>query len=78
LWRIGEARAQAFLGAGRMEKQHLPGQSEKSRHIGGKPDSRDEADNRKRLAKGKTGAGPAKRKTVKPKNPDVGNIRKDR
>lgn len=54
-------------------------QSEKSRHIGGKPNTRNEADNRMRLEKkGKAEAFDKKGKPMKPKNADVGNVRKDR
>ena len=52
----------------------MPKQSEKSRHIGGKPDTKDEAENRK------SGKGTAADhdKTPKPKNPDVGDMKRDR
>jgi hypothetical protein len=53
-------------------------ESQKSRHIGGKPDAGDEADNRKRQPKNNVAPGQEKGGSVKPKNPDVGDVRKDR
>jgi hypothetical protein len=52
--------------------------TEKSRHIGGKPNTRDEADNRKRLAEDNVAPGPERGKSVKPKNADVGDLDEDR
>lgn len=53
-------------------------QSEKSRHIGGKPNTRDEADNRKQRRKGNVAAGRRTGSTMKPEKADVGNRKKDR
>lgn len=49
-------------------------QSEKSRHIGGKPNTTDEAENRKV----QTEKPDDRNKTGKPKNPDVGHLKRDR
>ena len=49
-------------------------QSEKSRHIGGKPDTKDEAENRKSV-KGPT---VEQKPAPKPTNPDVGDVKRDR
>jgi hypothetical protein len=60
-------------------RKALVKQSEKSRHIGGKPNTRNEADNRMRVEKkGKAEGFDKKGRPTKPKNADVGNVRKDR
>jgi hypothetical protein len=51
-------------------------ESEKSRHIGGKPATRDEARNRKTLDK--PPAVHDKGEAVKPKDGDVGDLKRDR
>lgn len=53
-------------------------QTEKSRHIGGKPGTRDEAANRQQSGEENVAPGQEKGKTVKPKDGDVGDLRKDR
>lgn len=50
--------------------------SEKSRHVGGKPATRDEAQNRKTVDK--TSDVQNKGKSIKPKNADVGDLKVDR
>jgi hypothetical protein len=50
-------------------------ESENPRHIGGKPDTRDEAQNRKTLDKPPPVHDKA---TVKPKDGDVGDLKRDR
>ena len=52
----------------------MPKQSEKSRHIGGKPDTKDETQNRKSVKGPTVEQDPA----PKPKNPDVGDVKRDR
>ena len=54
----------------------MPNESEKSRHIGGKPDTRDEAQNRRALDK--TSKDKDTGKSIEPKNADVGDVRHDR
>jgi hypothetical protein len=53
-------------------------QNEKSRHIGGKPGARDEAANLKNSKRGQAATGEKKGSAAKPKNADVGNLKKDR
>jgi hypothetical protein len=60
------------------EEVVLANQNEKSRHIGGKPDTRDEADNRKKQGADKSAPGQEKSATVKPKDGDVGDVDEDR
>ena len=50
----------------------MPKENEQSRHVGGKPGAKDEAANRKAT---KT---TDQKKDAKPKNADVGNVKKDR
>jgi hypothetical protein len=53
-------------------------ESEKSQPIGGKPKTRDEADQRKERVQDNVAPGQEKGRTVKPKNPDVGDLDRDR
>jgi hypothetical protein len=59
-------------------EENMGKQSEKSRHIGGKPNTRDEAANRKSLAKNKATSAQQNPKSPKPKNADVGDMKRDR
>ena len=53
-------------------------QIEQSRHIGGKPGAKDEAANRKVSKTAEQPALDQKNASAKPKNADVGNVKKDR
>lgn len=53
-------------------------ETEKSRHVGGKPDTRDEAANRRPAGEENVAPGQEKANTVKPKDGDVGDLRRDR
>ena len=63
-----------------MEMENAMGkqQNEQSRHIGGKPGAKDEAANRKASKTAEQSALDQKNASAKPKNADVGNVKKDR
>ena len=52
----------------------MPKENEQSRHVGGKPGAKDEAANRKATKKKTTD----QKDEAKPKNADVGSVKKDR
>jgi hypothetical protein len=56
----------------------LEKKNEQSRHIGGKPGARDEAENRKKPNTEQPTSDQKNSTSAKPKNADVGKIKKDR